>query len=90
MSDLIPVQLSKKRKLMIPTGFFASSLCQPLCLSCAELLRFPRLINTERALIIVRTQTAPEIKSVMDEATFDTIKITPFTRKQIIYSVSGP
>ena len=30
-----------------------------------------------------------EIKSLMDEATFDTIKITPFTRKQIIYSVSG-
>ena len=30
-----------------------------------------------------------EIKSVMDEATFDPIKITPFTRKQIIYSVSG-
>ena len=27
-----------------------------------------------------------EIKSVMDEAT---IKITPFTRKQIIYFVSG-
>lgn len=74
---------------MIPTGFFVSSLCQPLCLSCAELLRFPRVINTKGALIIVRTQTTPEIKSVMDEATFDPIKITPFTRKQIIYSVSG-
>ena len=70
---------------MIPVRFFASSLCQPLCFSCAELLRFPRVINTERALIIVRTQT---IKSVMDEATFDAMKITPFTRKQIIYSVS--
>ena len=74
---------------MIPIRFFASSLAQPLRFSCAELLRFPRVQNTERALIIVRSQTTSEIKSGMDEATFDTIKITPFTRKQIIYSVSG-
>ena len=42
---------------MIPIRFFASSLCQPLCLSCAELLRLLRVKNTERALIIVLTQT---------------------------------
>ena len=41
---------------MIPMRFFASSLCEPLCFSCAELLRFPWVINTERASIIVRTQ----------------------------------
>ena len=71
---------------MFPIRFFASSLkiCQLLCFSCAELLCFPSVKNTERA------DTYNEIKSVMDEATFDTYyKIEQFARKQIIYSVSG-
>ena len=73
---------------MIPIRFFASSLCQPLCFSCAELLRLPRGQNTGEGVDYC-PYTDSEIKSVMDEATFDTIKITPFMRKQIIYSVSA-
>jgi len=50
---------------MIPIRFFASSLCQSLYFSCAELLRFPRVINIERALIIIRTQTTKSSQSWM-------------------------
>ena len=74
---------------MIPMSFFASFLCQLLRFSCAELLRFPQVKNTERALIIVLTQTTRSSQAWM-KAAFDIIKITPFMRKQIIYFVSGP
>ena len=52
---------------MIPIRFFAASLCQLLCFSCAELLRFPLVKNTERALIVVLTQTVRSSRAWMKQ-----------------------
>ena len=84
MPALILAQLSKSREMMVPIRLFASSLSQPLYFPCAGLLRCPQVKNTERALVLVLTQMTKSSRSGIDEATFDTIKITPITRRELI------